>query len=702
MSGLLIKLKSLKGSVTLHLILITLLGLVAYSNTFQAPFVFDDGMYIEKNPLTNDFHYLFQPSDSDILRLEETVKLTRKTRSMAYLSFFLNYKLHGLMVSGYHATNLLIHLLNSFLVYFLVKLTLERTPFLRKSSLKEHSGYIALFTGLLFVAHPVQTQAVTYICQRFSSLAAFFYLLSVLAYVRSRVSKGDIKRYTFYSLSLISAVLAMKTKENSFTLPMAIVLYELMFLEGPRKRRFFYLFPLLLTMLIVPLSVIDFDRPFGEAVAGATRTHTEISRHDYFVTQFRVVVTYLRLLVFPVNQNLDYDYPIFHSFFNLQVFSSFLFLLLLFSFSVFLCYRSRKSESGLRLIAFGGLWFFMALSVESSLVPIADVIFEHRLYLPSIGAFIALGTGAFLLLERFKKEAMRKAFVSFLVVIPLALSAATYSRNTVWINKISLWEDVVKKSPAKARGHNNLGNTYADNGFYDKAIEHYEKAISLKPDYAEAYNNLGNAYKNKGLTDKALEHFRTAIKLEHYYAEAHKNLGITYGAKGLTDKAIEHFRIALKMKPDYTEAHLNLGVAYGRKGLTDKAIEHLETTVRLKPDNEKAHLNLGAVYGLKGLTDKAIEHFKMALTLESDDADIYFNLGIAYGRQGLIDKAIEHFQAAVRLKPNFTRAHHNLGLAYLKKGLAENARKEFGTVLKISPNHTEAQRFLNNISTSKD
>jgi tetratricopeptide (TPR) repeat protein len=686
----------MKGAISntfIYLALIALLGILAYSNTFDVPFHFDDRMYIEKNPLIKESRYFFRPSDSDILGLNRNVESTRKTRDVGYMSFYLNYKLNDLRTTGYHAVNLLIHIMTSFLVYLLVMITFK-TPFLRGSSLKEHSKHIALFAGLLFVAHPVQTQAVTYISQRFASLAACFYLASIVCYISARLSAKSASRLWFYVLSFFSAVIAMKTKENAFTLPLVIALYEFMFFEGARKRRFLYLLPLLLTMLIIPLSVMDFDKPVSEMMADATKTPCEISRHDYFVTQFRVIVTYLRLLVFPIAQNLDYDYPIFNSLFNQQVLLSFVFLLVLFLFSLYLFQRSIKTESGLRLIAFGGLWFFITLSVESSIVTLADVINEHRAYLPSVGIFSVFATGAFLYLRRFKSKEIRLAVITSGILMLFVFSYATYERNIIWKTELSLWEDVVRKSPGKARGHYNLSEHYREGGLIDKAEEHYLIALRLNPDFAQAHNNLGNIYASKGLMDKALEHYRTALKLTPDYAEAHVNLGNIYASRGLTDEALEHYRTALRLNPDYAKAHYNLGAVYYNNGLIDRAMEHYRTALRLNPDYAEAHYNLGDAYASRGLTDKASEHYRTALRLNPDYAEAYHNLGIIYYNNGLIDRAMEHYRTALRLNPDYAEAYHNLGLVYSKKGMDDKAMQQYQEALRINPNFIEAHNKL--------
>jgi hypothetical protein len=350
-------------------------------------------------------------------------------------------------------------------VYLLVIISFK-TPFLSGAPVSKYSKTIAALSALLFICHPVQTESVTYIYQRVTSLSTLFYLLSVVAYIKWRLLNLELestrKKSLFarplflYLASIIAAVSAMKTKEIAFTLPVMIALYEFTFFGGRIRRRLMYLFPLFLTMLIIPLTLLDIDKPAGEligAVSETMRDHTSMSRGDYFFTQFSVVITYIRLIFLPVNQNLDYDYPIYHSFFDTTVLFSFSVLFLIFAFAIYLFHRSKHTDKSLRLISFGILWFFVALSVESSIIPIPHVIFEHRLYLSSVGVFIAIITLIFIGVLRLKDRWRHadNAAAATIFVIVIILTGATYARNEVWKSGISLWQDVINKSPKKAR-----------------------------------------------------------------------------------------------------------------------------------------------------------------------------------------------------------------------------------------------------------
>jgi tetratricopeptide (TPR) repeat protein len=345
---------------------------------------------------------------------------------------------------------------------------------------------------------------------------------------------------TFYSLSLVFAALAMMTKEIAFTLPVMILLYEVAFFRSSLRRRLLFLIPIALILIIVFIGVFVSDKSLEDMLSDAgeiARVQTHMSRWDYLNTQMRVITTYIRLIFLPVNQNFDYDYPIEHSFFTLPVFFSFLFLLALFGLALYLFSRSR-------FIAFGILWFFITLSVESSIIPIIDVIFEHRVYLPSIGLLTGITTGVFIVSHRLKME---RIGLSVLVLVVLILSGATYARNTVWMSKVSLWEDVVSKSPDKARPRNNLGVFYYEAGYLDKAGREFQAALKINPGYPDAHYNLGNIHLASGRIDEALREFQTAVKLKPDYADAHNNLGTLYARRGNFEEALREFQTALQI-----------------------------------------------------------------------------------------------------------------------------------------------------------
>jgi tetratricopeptide (TPR) repeat protein len=685
----------------LHVLIVLLAGFLVYSNTFHGPIQWDGVPHIIDNPLIKDIGNFI----SSIRGYQSNPR-----RFIGFLSFALNYHFGGLDVIGYHVVNLMIHLANALLVYAIVILTFK-TPFMRQSRPSSPSpGYIAFFSSLLFVSHPLQTQAVTYVIQRFTSLAAFFYLLSLIMYIKGRLTthepdkKINITSMAYFFFSLASAVLAMKTKEIAFTLPLVITTYEFIFFKTLFKKKLLFLLPVILTLIIVPLSVLHSDKSLGDMLADVSakaRLETDMSRWDYLMTQMRVIVTYLRLLFVPINQNLDYDYPIYHSLFTPPVFFSFVFLVSLFGLGTYLLYRSQSKgpvcpplAHYYRLIGFGIFWFFITLSVESSIIPIADVIFEHRVYLPSVGFFVGISTALLIVAHR---RRVQKIVISMLCLAILVLSSVTYARNSIWMNMINLWSDTVKKSPNKARTHFNLGQAYYDEGLMPESLKEYEAAITIKPDDAEAHNNLGVVYSKQGRNDDAFREFQTAVDLKPGYADAHNNLGTRYSEQGRMNEALREFKAAIVIRPNFAQAHYNLGSAYSGSGRNEEAVSEFQIAVDLMPNYTDALFNMGTLYLRMGRLEDAVGKFQTVLKYKPDDADTHFNLGNIYINQGRIDAAAGEFQIAVKNRPDYEEAHNNLAIAYFKQGRVDDAIREFQIALKLTPGDGEARRNLESL-----
>jgi len=496
------------------ILIIIIAGIIAYSNSFDCSLHFDDAKFFEK------IEKIVSPGIGDWL-------LLFPSRPIGNLTFALNYYLHGLDVWGYHLVNLIIHLTNALLIWWLALLTFS-TPVMKNTEISRHKNIIAFMIGLLFVTHPLATQSVTYIAQRFASLATLFYLLSLILFVlgKLRQENKNIIRLLFGG-SLISAILGMLTKEIVVTLPFVILLYDYCFLrtspwKPERKNNSFILSLIMLVIFILLFFLLSpVGNPFNTVPPGQGYSYS-ISMKEYFLTQFRVILTYLRLFVLPINQNLDYDYPISTGFFQLKTFLSFSLLLVILATAVLAFKRYR-------LIFFGIFWFFLTLSVESSIIPISqNVIFEHRTYLPSFGFFLTL-IGAFFY---FFKERYIKIAVTVLLIIASINTVLTYQRNKIWKSEYTLWSDCIKKSPNKARPNNNFGLILFGEGRIKEAIEHYDKAISLTPDYPLPYYNRGIAYAELGQLQLAINDFSNAIRLQPEYEEAYYNRGNIYLYQG--------------------------------------------------------------------------------------------------------------------------------------------------------------------------
>jgi Tfp pilus assembly protein PilF len=572
------------------------------------PFQFDDDGYIVNNPIIRSFHYFLHPSEITTLNQQSPtafplgLRYSFMTRFLGYFSLAINYHLHGFDVAGYHIVNLLLHIINGFLAYLILRNTFRTDLFSNPAAAIGSNSHdvIALLSSLLFVCHPIQTHAVTYITSRFVLLATFFFLLSLFLYISSRISTTAGKRHVLYAAALVSAAAAMVTKEFTFTLPIVIVLYDLVFLSRSTPERIKTLAPFSLTLFIIP-ALVFIQQGTLHSLDSTMRVITaadvsQISRSDYLLTQFRVIITYIRLLFFPVNQSIDHDVPVYHSLFQLPVFASFTVLLTLISMAVYLCFVSGKARKypALKVLSFGILWFFITLSVESSIIPLGELIAEYRVYLPSIGMIVAFVSLAVFVTERSPapKNPNKTVIAVFCALALIIFVVTTYVRNTVWKDEITLWENAVKNSPALVRPRQNLGMYYSMRGRLEDARNEFMTALKLDPNNFELHNNLGIVFKKLRDYDRAIQEFQTVMAIMPSDAMVHYNLGNVYLEQGRLQEAIQEYKTSLKVVPDYDDAHNNLGIAYERSGQLSEAITEFTAAIALNPRNVNAKNNL--------------------------------------------------------------------------------------------------------------
>jgi len=549
------------------IIIILCFGIIVYSNSYYCPFHFDDFPSIVNNSYIRNIYHL------------HSIWHSLPRRFILYLSIAFNYHFNGKEVLGYHLFNLGVHLGAAILVWWLILLTFL-TPAIKEEKIARHANIIALLVGLVFVVHPVQTEAVTYIVQRATSMATLFYLASLCFYVKSRllVNKGG----GWYIFSIIMAIMAMFTKETAITLPLMILLYEFSFLKNNHRFNWSAVFPFLLTMSFIPVTML-----FTES--GALRMHELrsepcISSLHYFLTQIRVMVTYIRLIFLPLHQNLDYDYPISKSIFEAPTIISFLFL------STIL-YSAKRLFLKYRVISFSIFWFFLTLLPESSFLPIKDVIFEHRLYLPLVGYSVFLVSGLYYLLG--------KNTIGMMIVLAMIItgySVLTYERNKVWKDEYTLWNDVIRQSPNKARAYLNRGCAFYNQGNFDKSVSDYNKAIQLKTDVNVVYYVQGCILDKQGNFTKAIADYNQAIKLDPKNVDAYYNRGNVYYKQGNFAQAILDYNEAIVLNPNNEDEYNNRGLAYSKQGNFIKAISDYNKAIELNPKDVDAYQNRAISY----------------------------------------------------------------------------------------------------------
>ena len=682
------------------LILIAGIALVIYSNTYQVPFVFDGKVQIEKKEKIRD--------------LENYVSLKglKTHRPIVEFSFALNYQFGKLNPVGYHLVNILIHLTNGVLVYFLALNVLGRlslfqgeqgeppvasqahrkrkkrirkpTPSIQKSNAMAFSSSkipsMSLWVALLFVAHPIQTQAVTYIVQRYASMSAMFYLTSVLLYVHARnlqlnmeglgenktrgndFLKADadkkipaafsFKILFYFAATVLSGVFAFLSKENAATLPGIILLVEYFLFDRSWqgwKKKLIWLVPLGALLAFLALYFLSSMRGLKfenllEDVSILTRETGTVDRWHYFCTQFNVLVEYIRLLFFPFGQNVDHMYPVKSGFFDGLTPLAFVFVM-----SVILAgiWNIRKRPT----VSFGIFWFFITLSIESSIFPISDTMFEHRLYLPVFGFAVAVVYGVFQLFSS------RRVWANlFLAAAIVTLGMGTYLRNKVWQAPLSLWKDSARKNPENHRAHNNLGAELNDAGHLDLAIRQYSRALEIKPDFADANNNLGSALIRRGQFKEAIQYLSKALQKKPRLLGALNNMGVALAQQGDLKGAIRYFKRALSIKPFYADAHNSLGNALAQKGCIEDAMIEWVKAAEINPAFAQPHYNMGVVFEKRGDMRKAERCFSEAVRINPDYAQAYSRLGFISARQGNYESAMRLFSKALEINPRLADA----------------------------------------------
>ena len=650
------------------LLIFVVLGFFIYSNTLNSPFVFDDRQNIQEDPYVR----LTELTLRNIITAG--LKDHASHRPIANISFALNYYFHRYDVIGYHYTNIIIHILTGIFLYLFIKNTLGMSLLRCRY---DHYRAIAFFAALLWLVHPIQTQSVTYIVQRMNSMAAMFYILSLLLYVKGRLTIQEQKKsWPWFAGCTLAGLLALGCKETAATLPVFILLYEWYFFQDLKtpwlKRYLGYVIAAFVIFGILGLLYLG-TSPLEKILSGYA--HREFTLTERLLTQPRVVIYYISLLVYPHpgRLNLDHYFALSHSLIapptTLLCFGAIIGL-------IGLAFYIAKRE---RLLSFCILWFFGNLVIESSVIAL-ELIFEHRLYLSSMLVSLAIVAMAW----RFIKQNWVR--VGVFCIVALLCCAWTYERNSVWSNPATLWKDCVAKSPEKARPHNNLGTTLKSQDKLDEAISHYRHALQLKPDYALAHYNLAKALDSQGNTEEAISHYRRALRIKPDFAEACYNLGRIMQTQGNPDEAINYYHHALRIKPDFAEAHNNLAAVLSMQGKLDEATIHYRQALQISPDSAVLHYNLANTLRAQGKLDEAISHYRQALRIKSDFAQAHNSLAGALARQGKLNEAITHFIEVVQLDPNSARAHYTLARALKNGGRIKEAITEFKETLRLRPN----------------
>lgn len=699
------------------ILLIVIVSFAVYGNTLKNGFVYDDEFTIVNNTLIKSLYNLPKLFQKDYF----TLSGEGTYRPVVTLTYLLDYALYGLQPWGYHLTNVLLHVINGVLLYIFLSLITEPSITNNKSSSISERLFsnAPLLISLLFVTNPVLTEAVNGISYREDLLVFLFSIAALTLYVVLRTRHEVITQNTtiFFILSCWLYFLALLSKEMALTFPLIVICYGWVFSKEKIKIKSllfnrYNIGYLVVTLVYIYLRFYYFRNPANGEVPPWQLT-------ERLSTIPWLVITYIKLIVFPISLSADYVIEPIKSLFSMP----FIYCTALTGLTIAAAWKSRN-----RIITFGIMFFIIALIPVYNIIPIGNPLAERYLYMPLLGLTIVAGLIFHQIVVSKYKSLSIKAALLFIITI---YSVTVVERNSVWKNSYSLWSDTVQKMPNSSRAHTSLGIVYYDKGWVDKAIEQHQIAISLKPGYSLAHNNLGVAYfaqnklneaiaeykealildpdnsdahfnlgtvfQKQDRADAALNEYKNAIKLRPYEPDVHYSLGSLYLDQGKLEEAMKELQMALIQKSDYPDAHFKLGIIYYMQRNLDRAVQHYRHAIDLRPDNQMYYNNLGIVLAEMGDFDAAIRALQAALKIKPNYPDSHINLGIALYKYGQIDEAVHQFQTALGINVNLMPAHYYLGLIYKQKGQIDMARMEFETVLKLKPDFIQAQQALKSL-----
>ncbi len=587
--------------------------LFIYSNTFHASWQFDD----KPNIVNNVYLHLKELNQQSLFNTLITNPAApwkpgnKLFRPIPSLTFGLNWYFGGDNVIGYHIVNLVIHILNALLL-FLTILNLFQSPNL-KNKFGANVYLIALLATALWAIHPIQTQAVTYIVQRMTSMATLFYILSMFFYVKCRLSSSSLHRILLLFGCGLAFLFALGSKENTATLPGALLLIEVICfqnLTSQRTRRMFIWGSTAGGILLIVLSFWLFI-PDNSVSFITNYNHRPFSLTERLLTEPRIVFFYLSLIFYPIPNrfSIEHDVTLSTSLFQPWITLPAILLTLVIIGIGFSQIRRRP------LLALAILFFYLNHIIESTIIPL-ELVFEHRNYLPSLFLFLPVAAGFSKLLTYSQKrnKALSAVLAGFFALLIIAIGSGTYIRNRAWATEISLWKDAMIKAPKNARPLTNLAWQMAyvpdaNENQYDEALKLYEKALLLQKSRTRfnpiIMGNMAGIYFRKGEYQKAIELLEKALAVSPDYAKGRYDLIQILITRGRWNSASEHADYLLTKHADH-EGYLNQkGLILLHQKRYDEAIEHFQKSLSIVPQFKTTLMGLGVALSLNGNYGKA-------------------------------------------------------------------------------------------------
>ena len=606
------------------ILILICMGLLAFWGTFHSPFLYDDAHAIVENPKIQHLN-----------EFQDNIGITNIfNRSVLFLTFAVNRNIGGLDVFGYHLFNILIHILTGLVWYFLVRELLLLEPD------RQRLNHLPLVCAATHLFNPLAVQTVTYISSRSSGLSTFFYLLAFYIFSRLvRPRKEDLP-HTEKLLLILGTFgiffLGIGTKEIVVTFPAMAIIY--IWLITPAQQRRFLKTKIGALVLVIILFFCYRYIDQGSIISlKADPSSGETSRWLYFLSQIKAAVNYYLIKLFlPFNLNFEPDISLLPGFMDRQ----FIFALGVFGVGATITYRHKSS-----LFKFAVLWLVITLLPTSSIIPLKQIVTEHRIYLPGLGFSLALGWV-------FLNALRSRVFTTGLLLIFLSLSfLLTVTRSLDYRSEVSLWKDTAEKSPNKSLVHNNLATAYMEVKMFLEAERELAVTLQLNPTQSDAYANLGHIHFQRENWKQAIEDFNRSILLGSNKSDTYYFSGLAWSKQGNYAEAIPFLQKAVNMRPHKAHYHFDLGNAYQHIRSFDEALQEFRQTLEIQPMHPQAQNNIGVIFwNLKSYAKAEIE-FKKALGLQNDLPEIHHNLAALYVKSNRLTDAILHFKEVLKLQP---------------------------------------------------
>jgi Flp pilus assembly protein TadD len=639
---------------SLGLALVLLATFIVYLPAVNGEQLWDDDAHVTKPELR---------SLGGLVRIWFVPGATQQYYPLLHSAFWVEHRLWGDSVLGYHVLNVLLHMTSVTLLYLILK--------------KLHIPG-ALLAAAIFALHPVMVESVAWISEQKNTLSAVFYLSALLVYL----GFDESRLRSPYLCALGLFVLGLLTKTVTATLPAALlVIFWWQRGKLSWKRDVVPLLPFFVLGAVGGLVTAWIERK----LIGAEGADFELTFVERGLLAGRVVWFYLSKLLWPAN--LIFTYPRWEI--DPSVWWQWLFPAASLGVLIALWVLRRTARAPLA----GWLLFVGTLVPVLGFLNVYPFIYsyvaDHFQYLASIGMIVLAATGIVQVLKYLPLPA-RKAGAVVTVLFVATLAALTWSQSHMYADRVTLYQNTLNKNPDCWLAHNNLGSEWERAGNHEHAMEHYRAALRLRPSCAEAHSNLGFALTSVGRLPEAFEAHHAALALKPGHPLFLMNLSITLISAGRQQEAVEKLRAALEKNPDEPITRNTLGFALTHLGHYSEAKEHIERALKILPEYAEAHFNLGAVLAYTGQMPQAISQFQQGLKVNPNSANAHNNLGLLLMGTGETDDAIDHFAAAVGLKPDRADIHNNLGDALRQAGRFQEALNQYNSAVKLQPDYIQA------------